>query len=101
MATYELPVRKVEYMYKLKFNKSDLNIIIEALNYSKVKYVNLEETLKGEYKDLPQNIKFIFNDEKSFEQYKNSTIQEYKKQIYQIEELEIKLYKILDGENCE
>lgn len=86
-------------MYKLKLNKIELDIIIESLNDNKEKYVKLKETLKGKYKDLPKNIRFIFKDEESFEQYKNSTIQEYRKQIYQIEELEIKLYKILDGEN--
>lgn len=84
-------------MYKLKLNKNELDIIIESLNDNKEKYVKLKETLKGEYKDLPKNIKFVFKDEKSFEQYKNSTIQEYRKQIYQIEELEIKLYKIWEG----
>jgi hypothetical protein len=86
-------------MYRLKFNKSEIEIFIEALNDNKEKYVNLKEKLKGKYKDLPQNIKFIFKDEKSFDQYKNSTIQEYRNQIYQIEELEIKLYKILEGKN--
>jgi hypothetical protein len=88
-------------MYILKFNKNEVDIIMEALNDNKEKYVNLKETLKGNYKDLPKNIKFIFKDEKSFDQYKNCTIQEYRKQIYQIEELEIKLYKILEGENFE
>lgn len=84
-------------MYKLKLNKSELDIIIESLNDNKDKYVKLKETLKGEYKDLPKNIKFIFKDEESFEQYKNNAIQEYRQQIYQIEELEIKLYKIWEG----
>lgn len=88
-------------MYKLKFNKSELEIIIEALNNNKEKYVKLKETLKGKYKDLPKNIKFVFKDEESFEQYKKNIIKEYRKQIYQIEELEIKLYKIWDGEDFE
>lgn len=78
----------------LEFNPKELHTISIALTDSKNRALNQKKQLNTSYSELPDNLKFMWQDKESYEYYVKDSLKSCSEHIKDIEELEEKIESI-------